>query len=61
MLRRRAVVSNWRSRLTRVAWVAPAAVLCALVTSDQQYIMASVTLGPAVAERTYVYRIECGR
>ena len=35
MLRRRAVVSNWRSRLMRMAWVVPAAVLCTLVTRDQ--------------------------
>jgi len=51
-------VSNWRSRLTRVVWVAPTAALCALV---YQYSLAKVTLGSAVAERTYVSRIECGR
>ena len=43
ILLRRAVVSNWRSRLTCVAWVAPAAVLRALVTRDQQYSLAKVS------------------
>ena len=57
----RVVVSNWRSRLTRVAWAAPMAALCALVTRDQQYSLAKVASGSAVAERTYVPRIECGR
>ena len=60
ILRRRAVVSGWRSRLTSVAWVAPAAALCALVTRGQQYNLAKVTSG-STAERTFVYRIECGR
>ena len=59
ILRRRAVVSGWRSRLTSVAWVAPVA-LCALVTCGQQYSLAKVTSGSS-AERTFVYRIECGR
>jgi len=59
MLRRRAVVSGWRSRLTSVAWVAPVA-LCALVTCGQQYNLAKVTSGSS-AERAFVYRIECGR
>jgi len=54
-------VSNWRSRLTRMAWVAPAAALCVLITRGQQYNLAKVTSGSATAERTYVYRIECGR
>ena len=54
-------MSNWRCRLTRMAWVAPAAALCALVTRDQQYSLAKVASGSAVAERTYVSRIECGR
>ena len=54
-------MSNWHSRLTRVAWAAPAAALCALVTCDQQYSLAKVASGFAVAERTYVSRIECGR
>ena len=40
-------MSNWCSRLTRVAWVAPTAALCALVTRDQQYSLAKVTLGSA--------------
>ena len=57
----RAVVSNWRSRLTRVAWAAPTAALFALVNRDQQYSLAKVASGSAVAERTYVSRIECGR
>ena len=57
----RAVVSNWRSRLTCMAWAAPAAVLCDLVTRDQQCSLAKVTSASAVAERTYVPRIECGR
>ena len=57
----RAVVSNWCSRLTRNAWAAPAATLCALVTRDQQYSLAKVASDAAVAERTYVSRIECGR
>ena len=35
ILRRRVVVSNWRSGLTHVARVAPAAILCALLTRDQ--------------------------
>ena len=60
ILRRRAVVSGWRSRLTSVAWVAPAAALCTLVTRGQQYSLAKVTSG-STAERTFVYRIECGR
>jgi len=60
ILRRRAVVSGWRSRLTSVAWVAPAAALCALVTRGQQYSLAKVTSG-STAERTFVYRVECGR
>jgi len=54
-------MSNWRSRLTHVAWAAPTAALCALVTRDQQYSLAKVASGSAVAERTYVSRIECGR
>ena len=45
ILHRRAVASNWRSRLTRVAWVVPAAVLCAFVTRDQQYSLAKSPLG----------------
>src|SRR6185295_14350035 len=57
----RAVVSNWRSRLTRVAWAAPAAALCALVPHDQQYSLAKVSSGSAVAECTYASCIECGR
>jgi len=57
----RAVVSDWRSRLTCEAWAAPAAALCTLVTRDQQYSLAKVASGSAVAERTYVSRIECGR
>ena len=60
IIRRRAVVSGWRSRLMSVAWVAPAAVLCASVTRGQQYSLAKVTPGSTV-ERTFVYRIECGR
>ena len=60
ILHRRAVLSNWRCRLTRVVWVVPAAVLCALVTRDQQYSLAKVTSG-STAERTFVYRIECGK
>ena len=59
-LRRRAVVSGWCSRLTSVAWVAPAAALCALVTRGQQYSLAKVTSG-STAERTFVDRVECGR
>ena len=54
-------MSNWRSRLTCVAWAAPAAALCALVTRDQQCSLAKVVSGYAVAERTYVSRIERGR
>ena len=54
-------MSNWRSRLTCVAWAAPAAALCALVTRDQQCSLAKVASGSAVAERTYVSHIECGR
>src|SRR6185312_10104384 len=54
-------MSNWRSRLTCVAWAAPAAALCALVTRDQQCSLAKVASGSAVAERTYVSRIERGR
>jgi len=61
ILRRRAVVSNWRSRLTCVAWAAPTAGLYALVTRNQQYSLAKVTSGSAVAERTFVSRIERGR
>ena len=61
IFRRRAVVSNWRCILTRVAWAAPAAALCALVTRDQQCSLAKVASGSAVAERTYVSCIECGR
>ena len=61
MFRRRAVVSNWRSRLTRVVWAVPTAALCALVTRDHQYNLAKVTSGSAVAKHTYVSRIECGR
>src|SRR6185437_13812927 len=62
ILRSRAVVSNWRSRLTCVAWAAPTAALCAFVTRDQQYSLAKDTSDSAVAERTYAtYRIECGR
>ena len=45
----------------RVAWAAPAAALCVLVMRDQQYSLAKVASGSAVAERTYVSRIECGR
>ena len=60
ILRRRAVVSGWRSRLTSVAWVAPAAALCALVTRGQQYSLAKVTSG-STTERTFVYRVKCGR
>ena len=60
ILRRRAVVSGWRSRMTSVAWVAPAAALCALVTRGQQNSLAKVTSG-STAERTFVYRVECGR
>ena len=56
----RAVMSNWHCRLTYAAWVAPAAALCALVTRGQQYSLAKVTSG-STAERTFVYRIECGR
>ena len=52
ILRCRAVVSNWRCRLTRVAWAAPTAALCALVMRDQHYSLAKVTSGSAVAERT---------
>ena len=59
ILRRRAVVSGWRSGLTSVVLVAPAA-LCALVTCGQQYILAKVTSGSS-AEHAFVYRIECGR
>jgi len=33
----------------RVAWVAPAAALCALVTRDQQYSLAKVSSRSAVA------------
>ena len=44
-----------------MAWVAPAAALCALVTRDKQYNLAKVASGYAVVERTYVSRIECGR
>src|SRR6185436_2723845 len=54
-------MSNWRSRLTCVAWAAPVAALCSLVTRDQQCSLAKVASGSAVAERTYTYRIECGR
>jgi len=50
-----------RSRLTCVAWAAPTAGLCALVTRDQQYSLAEVTSGSVVAERTFVSRIERGR
>ena len=38
--------------LTHVAWVAPVAALCALVTRVQQYSLAKVTSSSAVAERT---------
>ena len=51
----------WRSRLISVAWMAPAAELYTLVTCGQQYSLAKVTSGSATAERTYVYRIKCGR
>ena len=61
MRKNQAVVSNWCSRLTRVAWAVPAAALCALVMHDQQYNLAKVTSGSAVAVRTYISRIECGR
>ena len=44
-----------------MVWAAPAAVLCALVMRDQQYSLAKVASGSAAAERTYAYRIECGR
>ena len=54
-------MSNWRSRLTYVAWAAQAAALCALVTRNQQCSLAKVASGSAVAERTYVSRIECSR
>ena len=57
----RAVVSNWRSRLTSEACSAPTTALCALVMCDQQCSLAKVASGSAVAERTYVSRIECGR
>ena len=58
MLHRRAVVSGWRSRLTSVAWVALAAVLCVLVTRGQQYSLAKVTSNSTV-EHTFAYHIEC--
>ena len=47
-------------RLTSVAWVAPAAALCASVTRGQQYSLAKVTSRSTV-ERSFVYRVECGR
>ena len=58
---RRAVASNWRCRLTRVAWVAPAVVLRALVTRDQQYSLAKVSSALLWQSALNVSRIECGR